>query len=92
MPATLRYISMGRGGSVIYQDDLGELSFSYEFGAGDCVAILFVPSPAHWEAQTGRPAADRTPVLTFVARQAVRDQAAGGTYRLYDDFIEIYRS
>jgi len=88
----LEYQNKGRGGNVIYTDDQSTISLSFEFGAGDCVAIIFTPTAAGWERDTGRPLADREGILNFIARQAVNDQASGGTYQLTDGFIEIFKS
>ncbi|GAB4412057.1 MAG: hypothetical protein OHK0039_17760 [Bacteroidia bacterium] len=87
----LSYHTQGRGGSVLYQDAIGQISFSFEFAASDCVAIIFVPTEAQWTAQTQRPLTDRTAILTFVAEQALRDQVPGGRYELYDPYIELWR-
>ncbi len=85
----LSYISLGRGGYVIYQDEYCEIKFDYEFGGGDCVAIIFVPEPQHWHQQTGRDESERLQILTSVAEQAIRDQAPGCRYDISDKFIEL---
>lgn len=87
----LSYISLGRGGYVIYHDDQGEIKFDYEFGGGDCVAIIFVPEPYHWHNLTGRNEGERLQILTFVAEQAIRDQAPGCRYEISDKFIELWK-
>lgn len=91
MKPTVQYISQGRGGSVIYEDEQSQLRFYYEFGGGDCVSILFIPSPGEWEAATGRSLAERESILLFLAEQCRNDQVPGGYYKIKEEFIEWYR-
>ncbi len=91
MHQSLHYISEGRGGSVIYKDEQSSIRFYYEFGGGNCVAFLFLPTSTEWEAATGRPLADRDSILLFVAEQCLKDQVPGGYYKISDDFIELFR-
>ena len=87
---TLEYNNQGRGGSVIYKDEQGDINLSFEFGGGNCVAIIFVPTPEQWTRATSRPSSERESILTFVAERAVRDQTSGGHYTISDSWIEIY--
>lgn len=48
----LEYLTNGRDGYVIYKDNISILQFYYEFGGGDCVAIISVPSVKKWEEET----------------------------------------
>jgi len=89
MKPKLEYTSNGRHGYVVYKDHTGELSFYYEFGGGNCVAIMNVPSEAEWSKQTNRPLADRDEILTFVAAQATKDQVQNGYYEIKESWIEI---
>jgi len=89
MPS-LQYINQGRGGTVLYTDNLGDIKLDFEFGAGNCVAIIFIPSEESWVHFYKRKSETRLPVLNFVAEQAVKDQTSGGYYELHDQFIEIY--
>lgn len=91
MKRSLQYISMGRGGYVVYRDDISEIKFDYEFGGGDCIAIIFIPAENNWTRSTQRPLADRDAILQFVATQATRDQVSNGYFTLSDNFIEIYK-
>ena len=88
---TLEYHNQGRGGTVIYKDEQGDIRFSFEFGGGDCVAIIFVPTPEQWSRATNRPSSERESILTFVAERAVRDQTSGGDYSISDSWIEIFK-
>lgn len=86
----LTYINEGRAGYVVYKDDHGELKFSFEFGGGDCVAIIYIPTAEFWEKRTGRAKAERDAILTFVAAQALKDQVRNGRYVLGEDSIELF--
>lgn len=88
----LSYINNGRGGTVIYKDDISEIKFDFEFGGGNCVAIIFTPTPDEWEYSTKRKFEERDAIIQFVAEQSLRDQVAGGYYSLYDSYIELYKS
>jgi len=90
MQRSITYSSQGRGGSVIYQDAQSSIRFYYEFGGGNCVAILFIPDMASWEKETGRPIAERDSILDFVARQCLHDQVSSGYFRISDQFIEFF--
>ncbi len=86
---TVRYKSEGRTGYVIfYRNDL-TARFYYEFGGGDTVAIISVPTPDQWEKETAMPLADRMPVLEFIARRVIHDQAPGGKYLIGERDILI---
>jgi hypothetical protein len=89
MSPRLLYTNNGRSGYVIYKDDTGELSFYVEFGGGDYIAIIYIPSPSSWESDTKRSVAEREAIINFIGRQAVNDQATGGFYRLSASAIEI---
>ena len=91
MNRSLQYISLGRGGYVVYKDDQSEIKFDYEFGGGNCVAIIFIPAANNWTRLTQRPLADRNDILQFVATQAIRDQVSNGYFTVSDNFIEIYK-
>ena len=87
----LIYINQGRGGTVIYKDEISEIKFDFEFGGGNCVAIIFTPTSGVWEYSTKRKLAERNAILQFVAEQSLRDQVSNGYYEVYDNYIELYR-
>ena len=87
--ANVGYHNDGRSGYVIfYRNDL-TARFYYEFGGGDAVAIITIPTPAQWEAETKMTLAERMPVLEFVARRVVRDQAPSCKYFIGESDIII---
>ena len=83
------YQNDGRSGYVIfYRNDL-TVRFYYEFGGGDAVAIITIPTPAQWKAETKMTLAERMPVLEFVASRVVRDQAPSCKYFIGEGDIII---
>lgn len=91
MLPSLQYINEGRGGSVIYSDPVSSIRFYFEFGGGDCVAIIFIPSDKNWEKETGRPLAEKEIIVQFVAAMATQEQLGNGRYQVTENFIELYR-
>ncbi len=89
MQRQLEYINQGRGGYIVYKDQESEMKFFFEFGAGNCVAIIHVPTIEEWNTRTNRPLPDRNSILTFVAAQAIKDQAPESYYEFSDSFIRI---
>jgi hypothetical protein len=92
MKRKLLYISQGRGGQVVYKDAVSEIRFYYEFGGGDCVAIIFIPNPEKWVQETKKPLSEREEIISFVASQATRDQVSNGYFKISGNYIEIYTS
>ena len=90
MNKKLYYNTIGRGGTVTYEDEHSNIQFDFEFGGGNCVAIIFIPSPEHWESQTKRIVAERNSILDFVAQKATLDQVSNGHYKISDNYIEIF--
>ncbi len=87
----LSYHNQGRGGTVIYKDDVSEIKFDFEFGGGNCVAIIFTPTPDLWEYSTKRKLEERDTIIQFVAEQSLKDQVSHGYYEVYDNYIELYK-
>ena len=77
--ARLSYSSEGRSGRVHYQSAKADFTLYFEFGGGDCIAMIELPSPAAWERQTGLPLHRRDAVVRWIGRRVVRDQTRGGS-------------
>lgn len=88
----LQYLEQGRAGVITYCEGDLRIAFDWEFGGGNCVVIIFVPTPEHWEAQTNTPLDRRQEILEFVADRAIRDKAPSCYPRISDNWIEIMRS
>lgn len=87
--ANVGYENEGRTGYVIfYRNDL-TARFYYEFGGGDTVAIITIPTPERWEAETKMVLAERMTVLEFIAKRVIRDQAPGCKYFIGESDILI---
>ncbi len=92
MERRLEYIDEGRGGYVVYTDKAGTFKFFFEYGGGDCVAIIYMPKIEKWEAETKRSIAARQEILDFVATQTIKEKAPGCSYEISDFFINIWEN
>jgi hypothetical protein len=90
MQQKLEYINEGRGGYVVYKDNENELKLFFEYGGGNCVAIIYVPTIKEWVNRTRINIEERERVLRFIAEQSIKDQAPNCNYEAYDDCIKIY--
>ena len=86
----LEYEGTLRGGSVIYIDGDRRLSFDNELCGGAMKCTIYIPSPAHWEAATGIPLAERDEIIAFVAAQVKREQASSWRYEITANSIDFY--
>ena len=86
----LEYINKSRGGIIIYKDDQEDLKFEFEYGGGNCVVIIYVPTIYEWKTQTDTKNSDRNSILAFIAEQAIKDQVPNGFYKLSDNCIKIF--
>lgn len=85
------YAERGRDGYIIYKDAQGEISMYFEFGGGECVAFIQVPSAAEWTKSTKRSVEEREDILHFVAEQAIQDKVPDCDYRLSANYIEFFK-
>lgn len=92
--AHLSYSSEGRSGTVYYRSDVANFSMWWEFGSGDAIAIINIPEPKYWEAQTGILLDQRDAVLDFIGQQVLKDQVSSGRgrYEIEGSFLTIYRA
>ena len=81
--------SSGRSGYVTYDSPEGRLRMYYEFGGGDVIAIIDVPTEAKWAAATAIPLEKRMEILHFVGKTAVQLQTRNGSYEIQDACILI---
>lgn len=91
MKRKLSYINKGRSGYVVYEDEGGPIKFFLEYGGGDCIVIIYVPTVDEWTLKTNRKKEERERILKFVAEQSLIDHASGASYKILDRFIEIYK-
>lgn len=92
--ARIGYQSEGRGGYVVFAHRATRFSMYYEFAGGDALAVIDVPSAAHWTRQTGLPLDTREPLLHFIGATVAYDQTAdhAGRYKLGSSTLTIYPS
>ncbi len=83
--ARLSYSSDGRSGHVHYQSAKADFTLYFEFGGGDCIAMIDLPSPAAWERHTGLRLDERDAVVHWIGRRVVHDQTRGGNGRFEVD-------
>jgi len=91
MEQKLEYINKGRGGYVVYKDEQTEIKMEFEYGGGNCVAIIYIPTIALWGNKTKKPVSDRQQILTFIVEQSIKDQAPNSRYVISEDCIEIFK-
>lgn len=91
MKQKLEYINEGRGGYVVYKYDENQLKLFFEYGGGNCVAIIYIPTAKEWTNQTKTNLEERQKILTFIAEECIKDQAPSCNYELHDDCILLLR-
>jgi len=90
--ARIRYTSEGRSGNLYFESDETTFNVWWEFGGGDALAIINIPTEQTWEAQTKLPLDKRDAVLDYIAAQVIHDQASGrGTFEISNNFLTIYK-
>ncbi len=91
--AKVSYSSDGRCGHVHYQSKEGSFAMYYEFGGGDCIASLIIPSKEDWVAKTGIPLERREYVLNHIGQRVVKDQISNGmgSFKIEGNWLNIYR-
>jgi hypothetical protein len=65
----------GRSGSIAYKEPSGSISFYWEFGGGDTVAIIWLPKSPEWSSRYPWAVERRRQILERVAREVVRQKA-----------------
>lgn len=93
-PPQILYSSEGRSGYVWYRSTETEFSLYYEFGGGNCIAGIDIPSPETWESATKLPLSRREEVLNFIGQQVVKDQITGGLgyFKIEGNWLNIYKN
>ena len=89
--ARVSYDDQGRGGYVIFYWGKTVNQFYWEFGGGNALVVIDIPTAALWEKQTGLPLEIRTPVLEFIGTRAITDKAEDHLYRIDENVIVILR-
>src|SRR5262245_59377628 len=72
---SVEVVESGRSGSVNYKEPSGRISFYWEFGGGDTVAIIWSGDMALWNSRYAWAVDRRREILERVAREVVRQKA-----------------
>lgn len=83
------YDSRHRSGTVFFYRNDVVLQFPFEFAGKDTLAVIEIPTQANWEKETNLPITDRTPILEFIAKRVIRDQARKCNFKITDSTIDI---
>jgi hypothetical protein len=87
----LRYVDMGRGGTIYYESPDARFDMWWEFGGGNALVIVDIPTEEQWEARTKLPLDQRTKVLTFIGEQIVLDKISyNGSLIIGDNVLTFY--
>ena len=87
----LRYVDMGRGGTIYFENQEITFDMWWEMAGGDALVILDIPTEEQWETRTKLPLERRTQTLTFIAEQIVDDQISGnGSFVIGQNVITFY--
>lgn len=79
----------GRSGSVVYHEPAGTLSFYWEFGGADVLAIIQVDDPGGWEAGHPWIGDRRSEILGYVADEVIRQKAPNSRAEINEPTGEI---
>ena len=71
----VKIVESGRSGSIENRDTAGRMSFYWEFGAGDTVAIIWVGDLASWSSKHPWAIDHRQTILERVAHEVIRHKA-----------------
>lgn len=88
----LRYADYGRGGTIYYESTEGDFDMWWEFGGGNAVVIVDIPSLEQWEARTKLPLSKRAEVLQFIGEQIIADKmsSSNASFVIGDNVITFY--
>lgn len=87
----LRYKDSGRSGTIVFENDVTTFEMWWEFGAGNAMVLVDIPSKRAWENRTKLPLEERDATLRFIAEQVVEDQAPLHAFEIGDSAITILR-
>ncbi|GAB3782934.1 hypothetical protein GCM10028818_39820 [Spirosoma horti] len=92
--AQVSYADNGRSGTIYYTSSETRFDLWYELALEPAIAIIGIPKPQYWEAQTKTPLSQRTAILNFIGHQVVNDKVGGeGSFGIeQDNIMTIYRA
>ena len=86
-PGTIEYVQSGRDGAVVVALASGRHEFYWEFGGGDCVAIVSVPDAQQWTRFPALVPHPRDAFLAVLAREVGARQCPSARIEITPDAI-----
>lgn len=88
-PGSVQISQDGRSGRIFLTLASGSHQFSWEFGGGDCIAIIDVPDPAQWPKIPALASHPRADLLQWLADEVARRQCPNARIVVGDRWIEF---
>ena len=86
-PGTIEFAQSGRDGAVVVALASGRHEFYWEFGGGDCVAIVSVPNARQWATHPALAPHPRDAFLEALAREVGARQCPSARFEITPDAI-----
>jgi hypothetical protein len=87
----LQYINKGRGGTVIFENGPIRFDMWWEFGWGEVVVFVDIPTEKDWVKKTGISITERNETLQFIGARIIQDQLSGsGTFIIGENTLTFY--
>jgi hypothetical protein len=87
----IRVTDCGRSGTVHFESDETRFELWWEFGFGNALIVVDVPSAEKWEKITQLPLERRMSVLNFIGEHLVFQETYGkGSFLIMDNALTIY--
>jgi hypothetical protein len=67
----------GRCGVITYREGPNLISFQYEFGGGDCLAIIVGPKQEHWDTTYPWAIGRQSQIFTDMSNEVIARRAKG---------------
>ena len=78
----------GRGGSIYYREGENTITFDWEFG-GSALALIFGTAAEHWDKNYPWAVGRQAEIYDAVAKEVVRQRAAGHPFKIDLDTGDI---
>ena len=85
----VRIITKGPYGDIEYVEDGQTCRFYWEYGGGNTLASITVPTPDAWDTEVPWAKGRREEILDRVAAETVRQQAPSAFIQRDDQFINL---
>ena len=83
----IEIVEQGSAGVIHYIEGDIDISFDYEFGTGNCIVYIFIPTEAEWKEVTGLPIEQRKKIIEFVAVSIQLQKVPKSNVFITDKFI-----